>query len=142
MQKGIAYEVKNYEPTHSHVPHQNRLKNKIIKHSIAQASFTDFTGHKQGTLTVERYVGKGWSCRCVCGEYEIRTTKSIKNHIQFKESIEPDMCETCRHMRKIKEIASARAQGYSIREYQEKFTPRHRLTIKELKREAADKNVK
>jgi hypothetical protein len=62
-----------------------------------------------------------WSCKCRCGDYEIRTAKAFKNHIKFKENFDLDTCQRCSKLKKIKNMASAKAMGYEYKEYMEKF---------------------
>jgi len=129
VQKGIHYDFKTNQGVHSDVPHKNRVKTRVLKASLKDPSFEDFTDHRHGSFTVQRYVGHGWSCKCVCGEYEIRTTKSIKKHIKLKGQIDEDMCDSCADLKRIRNKSSARAMGYSYREYMERFSPR-RIKIK------------
>ncbi len=125
IQKGVHYECECKEPTNQELVHKNQLKrlNKKIKSIMSHPSFIDFVGHKHGTFTVIKYIGKcKWSCKCSCGSYEIRSTKAIKNHKE-KQYDQKDTCYLCMDNEKLKNIASSRSQGYEYSEYMEKIRP-------------------
>lgn len=57
---------------------------------------TNFTDLKKGTLVVQGYLGQGrWSAKCVCGNHVVRTSKSLRNELNFD-----DRCVMCRKDRK------------------------------------------
>lgn len=64
--------------------------------------FVDLTGRKIGRLTVIGYLGEGkdksrWLVRCLCGIYECRRGKAIKN-----EKNASDACLRCRKIAQAK----------------------------------------
>lgn len=63
-------------------------------------SFTDFTGHRYGRLTVLGMIrdtsvsgdsGAQWVCRCACGKYVARRAKSVR------KANPDDRCSLCQH---------------------------------------------
>lgn len=81
-------------------------------------STEDMTGRRFGRLTVVAYIDKKlrgnagsrgadaqmWMCRCVCGQFTKRSSKSIRK--AFAES----MCEACMHTEMLKKRSSAQAR--------------------------------
>jgi hypothetical protein len=59
----------------------------------------DRAGQRFGRFTVVRYhtsskaTGSKWLVRCACGEYEIRSSKAVKNPANTD-----DCCTLCRHL--------------------------------------------
>lgn len=113
---------------------ENPLKLQSIKSDGKEKNeqFQDFTGYIHGYFTVmglckqklskERFsYGAKWLCKCRCGNYETRTTRAIKNHINNPGKFDPDKCRQCEDMRKIKISAMAKSAGYEYKEYCEKF---------------------
>jgi hypothetical protein len=81
------------------------------------AGTPNHTGKKFGRLTVvgliERnghHKGPLWQVRCVCGQYETRRGKTVKN------ASDADMCQMCAHLeqlkRKEREWREGRNPGY------------------------------
>lgn len=71
-------------------------------------SFVDLTGLKFGFFSVigiyqggSTKRGMRWVCRCVCGRYAVRVTKSLRNPANQQDS-----CEMCRHSAHLKRKAS------------------------------------
>lgn len=67
-------------------------------------TFEDLTGLKIGRMTIIGYLGKLnpkkkalWLARCVCGTYESRGAKAIKNAMP-----NADLCEDCRYLERVK----------------------------------------
>ena len=94
----------NFIPSCPHWTHLDRLPemenpsvlNKICKRSGPE--FTNLVGCKRGRLTVvgifkNRPKGERvkWVVRCVCGDYETRSSKALKN-----DNNNDDMCSICR----------------------------------------------
>lgn len=125
LSAGVHYEYKNKDKNKFH----SETPEKIIKPNNPDQGFIDYTGHKHGSFTVIGRVknrnGCGrWLCKCSCGNYEQRSSKSIKNHIDNPEKYDPDICVACADLRKIKIMATAKSMGYEYKEYCEKFLPR------------------
>lgn len=125
VRKGFHYqfESKVRDKYHS----ENPLK--TIK-NISDFSSEDFTGKKHGFFTVigltKRIDKSGfiWLVKCRCGIYEVRTSKSIRNHRDNPGKYDPDMCLACADIEKIKKMASAKSIGIPYKEYCEKTCPR------------------
>lgn len=72
-------------------------------------TIADLTGRVFGRLTVIRFHGKpegknalnGWLVRCVCGDYEVRTNKTLK-----KAANPNDCCCVCAKADRLKERAA------------------------------------
>lgn len=85
---------KKYPALHS----ENPIKTKKIS-----KKYEDITGFKFGRFTVmglfkhKNNVFSTWVCRCICGNYEIRSKKSIKNPENFG-----DRCHECRNLAYVK----------------------------------------
>lgn len=69
-------------------------------------SFKDLTGSTVGRFTIVGFLGNLsetkknkalWLARCVCGDYESRSAKSILNPANYG-----DRCEKCRHLAHLK----------------------------------------
>lgn len=131
VQKGIHYDpnFKNLE-NHYDAPPKKR---KVVK----DPNCKNFIGHKHGTFTVvglseksnqkkKISAGARWIVKCVCGKYELRSTKALKNHINNPGKYGLDMCRACMDLRKIKIMAQASALGYKYEEFCEKYLPRHK----------------
>jgi hypothetical protein len=97
----------SHEYVHSDIPLP--IKSPLAM-SISQFKnnnqFVDLTGAKIGWLTVvgasPEYHGR-WVVRCVCGAYEIRTAKAIKN-----KKNDEDRCIVCRA---VKHITTYKSNG-------------------------------
>lgn len=62
-------------------------------HELAQTSFMDLKGKAFGRLTVAGLsadVKARWVCRCVCGQYVMRTAKTVRG------ASEEACCDQCR----------------------------------------------
>lgn len=74
---------------------------------------TDLAGIRFGQMRVVRYFagskknGSRWLCRCDCGAYETRFSKSIK-----APKTSEDKCAKCSHLRHLRHQAHALATGY------------------------------
>ena len=111
----------------------------LEKKAKADPSYTDFTGHRHGRFTVIKYLGHSkWSCRCVCGQYESRSSKAIKNHIKYKGNLDEDMCYACRDSERLKIVASAKAIGHDFITYARSIRP-VRKSMREMNK-TFDKN--
>lgn len=133
IQKGIHYEYIVVNAFHQENPHRIRLEKSKILEATKNPSYIDFTGHKHGKFTVIKFVGKGkWSCRCECGNYEVRTARAFKNHIKYKDKFDIDMCYSCQDLKRLRNKSSALSQGYDYKNYMEKTAPR-RQKLRELK---------
>ena len=87
----------NYEPNKKIVQQHWSAPPKIVP---APRNFEDLTGRKFGRFTVIGYLpstntskGSLWLVRCVCGDYESRRTRSVRNPKNNN-----DCCENCRHL--------------------------------------------
>ena len=137
VQKGVHYEPhikgqKNYDAPLKTVD----TKNKMFTN---QKTFKDYTGTKFGSFTVIGLTEKGaswgrWICKCICGQYETRTAKSIRNHLEYKDLLDEDMCASCNDLHRLKIAEKARQAGLTYLEYVEKNYPR-RKSLKEILRE-------
>jgi len=90
----------------------------IGKSERANPGFVDCVGVKRGKLTVLGIVDDRaniersksaqlrWLCRCVCGYYTTRSSKSIKN-----ERNEQDACDRCRQVAYLKRTSHFRQTG-------------------------------
>lgn len=110
------YDVKN-KSYHSENPMPIICKEKIQLLKL-NPLFIDFTGYTHGYFKVIglcRDFNKRWLVRCSCGDYEIRSTKAIKNHITNNHST--DRCAKCEDLKRIRKIASAKQMGYEYKEY-------------------------
>lgn len=73
---------------------------------------TDLAGRCFGSFRVVRYHsgskknGSKWLCRCDCGAYETRYSKSIK-----APKTSEDSCAKCNHTRRLRDQARALATG-------------------------------
>ena len=96
MMPGIHYDLPDGTIPAHHVHSSTPIPiRRITKQIRACRGFSDLTGHKQGRLTVvglSAEVSKRWVVRCQCGEYELRSAKSLLNP---KNDI--DRCYACRH---------------------------------------------
>lgn len=115
------YQVKN-KTWHSENPLSILSAQEI---SVCKLSplFVDFTGHKHGYFTVIglcKDFNNRWLARCSCGDYEIRSTKAIKNHIN-NNKYSKDRCSRCEDLKRLRRIASAKQMGYEYKEYCETF---------------------
>lgn len=81
----------------------------------------DMTGKRQGRLTVVGYHGSSknnrsspsrWVVRCVCGMYEIRAGKSLRN-----ANNSDDRCYDCRKLQSMQRNEEYRRLGYNREEY-------------------------
>lgn len=75
----------------------------ITQQMLVGGQFVDLRGELSGRLTViglSATTGKtrsAWVCRCSCGNYVHRSSKSLKNKTDGD-----DCCEYCRELRQIK----------------------------------------
>lgn len=135
ISQGVHYEYKSKDKFHQNTPCDLKSNYEINLMEKNFVEFKNFSGIKYGDLTViglARFNGsKGctrsrWLVKCVCGIFEIRTSKAIKNHLEnnFRE---PDCCKACGDLKVIRQRATALSVGYDYKEYCEKFLPRNRL---------------
>lgn len=109
VSKGFEYtpDLKKSDQVESKLP----LETKPITDSEKGSSeFEDLTGFKIGRFTVmgRNAVGRGrgWVVRCNCGNYAIRTKKSIQNEKNYG-----DRCQECRHLAQLKRKDHYRRTG-------------------------------
>jgi len=126
LQKGVEYTfLTNCVDFHSDTPLPLLKTNHVV---FKNPNFEDLTGKNHGYFQVMglvEYKSKiRWLVRCSCGNYEIRSSKSIKNHDQY-DYPEKDMCLSCDDIRKIRILAMANSQGLQFEEFCEKYLPRH-----------------
>ena len=122
--EGVNYEIekKDVNLFHSEIPSyeiQNLEKFKT------NPEFIDFTGKRHGTFTVIGLTVKikssgSWLCRCDCGQYEIRTSKCLKN-FEKSNRLDIECCLSCKDNIKLKKMASAKALEMDYKEYCKKF---------------------
>ena len=90
VSNGFSYQF-NTNPLvpESEVPHPLR---EITETQTKSKGFADLTGLVQGRITVLGLSEKRrmWACRCSCGVYVLRSSKSLK-----KNKTHPDMCNQC-----------------------------------------------
>lgn len=75
----------------------------------ANPEFEDLTGRKLGYMQVMGYGGKPvnrakgslWVCRCVCGRFEMRSTRAIKAQ---RAGQSPNCCEICNNTMRIRDF--------------------------------------
>lgn len=127
--RGFHYEpvIKAQENYDAPLPKRSK---RLSKQLSKCPEFLDFTGFKHGTFTVLHLAQKGnsggarWVCRCQCGQYEIRTTKAIKNHMKPNNNYDIDTCGHCADLKKLRNMASAKSMRYSYKDYMDKISLR------------------
>ncbi len=92
----------HFEPSQKFKINTLHWENKPPKQNNNTAIQKDLRGIKFGLLTVIEYYCKGkkntggrWLVKCVCGHYEVRTAKAIKN-----PNNNGDRCCNCRWLHK------------------------------------------
>lgn len=93
-----------YTPDPCHVVSDTPLP---VLHGVESPTFQDLTGTTFGRLTVIGYSAthKGrWVCRCVCGNYILRKTATVKSGLGA-------MCESCHMLQLAKAKELARRTG-------------------------------
>ena len=90
---------------------KKRVVNKCTENPIPTGRYVgppenDLTGRKFGSLTVigryahnkaATYIKANWVCRCECGMYEVRKSRSIRN-----PNNQSDSCHICRQIKYVK----------------------------------------
>lgn len=80
----------------------------------APTSLPNFTGKQHGRLRVlglhrhpdgNKNAGLRWVVRCVCGRYELRSTKALKAE-RVTDDGQGDRCQACVHTRKLQRMSS------------------------------------
>lgn len=128
-QKGVHYNPILKGREHFDVPLPKKSKRKS-KNIINQKKFINLSGNIHGTFLVLHLAPKSnchgalWVCRCRCGQYELRSTKAIKNHRNNPGKFDEDTCLACEDLIKIRNTSTAKSMGYEYNEYMEKFKPR------------------
>ncbi|HAT3959758.1 TPA: hypothetical protein I9Y37_001897 [Citrobacter freundii] len=112
MQSGETYQMSaQRQPGESSVP-VPLVSAEEFKRLAMQPNFVDLTGVQKGRLTVLGIVavGSGWLCRCRCGNYVIRTSKSIKRSL-VDDAAKRDACTDCRNLITLKREEHWRRTG-------------------------------
>jgi hypothetical protein len=105
--KGVEFRIENKDKKRTF--NENILPVKKIDDALKNSdSFIDLTGSRFGSLTVVGLYDKPWRVkkssyglwvvRCVCGNYETRTSRAIKNQLKLNYD---DACCLCLKYRKI-----------------------------------------
>lgn len=98
---GVSHE---YQPDPCHLISDTPLP---VLRDVESPTFQDLTGVKFGRLSVVGYSAthKGrWVCRCTCGNYVLRKTKTVKGGLGA-------MCEHCSLMQQAKRKEYTRRTG-------------------------------
>jgi hypothetical protein len=99
--RGIKPPPYTVPPHVYHSGHCPELAPKLALRKLAStATWRDFTGHTIGRFTViglSRDDHSRWVVRCSCGQYELRSAKSLRN-----PNNTGDCCLACRHAFTIK----------------------------------------
>lgn len=109
--KRVVYdEGDHYTPTvksnahcYSTTPLKVRKNETIPSKVKSDPNFKDFTGYKVGNFTVQGlfyyHAYDKWVLRCCCGNYEIRTTKTLK---KISDRIDQNRCQSCVDLERIR----------------------------------------
>jgi hypothetical protein len=111
--KGEHYEsLKRITQLHWDAPPKMR---EVTATDLEQTSFTDLRGRQFGRLTVLGILAREktgstkpnvWVVKCVCGDYESRTGKAIRNPANSD-----DCCQKCRQVAYLRRRETRKALG-------------------------------
>lgn len=100
MGKGVDFNpLKKMEGTYHNMPKMRSVDSAMLK----QPDFIDFTGNRFGKLKILGLLDTAsstkasWVCRCDCGMYTNRKSKSLKVAMRGGNSF-VDTCDQCRYL--------------------------------------------
>lgn len=99
---------KRIAQAHSDVPLPMRSVPSEVRHNLIGRSFGRFTVIGLSVTRPSQPGGQAWVCRCSCGQYEIRRSRSIQN----TKNAAIDRCDRCRQVEYLRRLSERRQLGY------------------------------